>query len=186
MGDSSKGIVPDAYINRKKLNSGSLLPNTSPDVGLADGMPTQAWQPLTDPVKPPTSDTPSSTFKSTNLIVYAHHSRGLWQPTNGNNSSIFIISMATRSVIDEYDWITGNDISPLAHCATMADARKELRALANRCENATSVIENSKLGHHFKIIGKHKTRTIWVKEVGHARSLKMINLDDIDGGMHED
>jgi hypothetical protein len=84
--------------------------------------------------------------------------------------------MATRSNGDKYDQITEDDVPPLAHCATLADARKELQALAWRYENATHVVENIEFGHHFKNVGKHKTRTIWAKEVGYARSLKMVNL----------
>jgi len=179
-------IVADTYVNFKEPEPTTQMPATSPYAFLADEKSTQAWQPWDDPVNPPTSDTPPSTFKPTSPSVYAQHSRGLWQPTNGNDSSTLIIMMATRSNGDKYDWVTKDDVSPLAHCATLANARKELQALAQRCENATAVVENIELGHHFKIVGKHKTRTIWIKEVGHARSLKMINLDDVDGGMYDD
>jgi hypothetical protein len=133
-----------------------------------------------------TQDMPPSTFKPTSLSVYAQHSRGLWQPTNGNNSSVFVIMMATRNNVDKYDWITKDDVAPLAHCATLADAHKNIQALALQYENATHVCEDIEHGHHFKIVGKHKTRTIWIQEVGHSRSLKLIDLDDIDGGMYED
>jgi hypothetical protein len=178
--------VPNDHINFKKPEPVVQLPTTGPHAVSADKKPTQAWQSWNDPRNAPRSDTPPSTYKPTSLSVYAQHSRGLWQPTNGNDSSTFIVMMATRSIIDKHDWISKDDVSPLAHCATLADARKELQALAQRYENATPVVENIEFGHHFKIVGKHKTRTIWIKEVGHARSLKMINLDDIDGGMYED
>ncbi|KAJ4378479.1 hypothetical protein N0V86_006184 [Didymella sp. IMI 355093] len=127
-----------------------------------------------------------STFKPRSLSVYAQHSRGLWQPTNGNNSSVFVIMMATRNNVEKYDWTTRDDVAPLAHCATLADAHKNIQALALQYKNATRVCEVIEHGHHFKIVGKHKTRTIWIQEVGHARSLKLIDLDDIDGGVHED
>lgn len=176
--------VPDDYVNFKESEPAIPLPVTGPYARSADEKPTQALQAWEDPENLPLSDMSPSTFKPTSLSVYAQYSRGLWQPINGNNSSVFIIMMATRSNVDKYDLIT-NDVSPLAHCATIADARKELQLLALRYENTTPIVENIELGHHFKIVGKHKTRTIWVKEVSHPRSLKMINLDDVDCDMFQ-
>ncbi|KAF3034260.1 hypothetical protein E8E12_006288 [Didymella heteroderae] len=173
-------------VHSKEVEPAIQQPATESHAFSTDEKPAQAWQIWDAPEDPSAADTLPSTFKPTSLCVYTQHSRGLWQPTNGNNSSVFIIMMATRNNVDKYDWITEDDVSPLAHCATIADARKELQGLAQRYENATPVVENIELGHHFKIVGKHKTRTVWVKEVGHARSLKMVNLDDVDGGMYED
>lgn len=175
--------VPNEYVNTKEDEPTIQLTSSGRYAFPADEKPTQSWQLCDDPEHPPTSDAPPTSFKPTSLAVYAQHSRGLWQPTNGNNSSVFIIMMATRHNADNGDRITKDDVSPLAHCATMADPRKELHEFAQSYENATPVVENIELGHHFKIVGKHKTRTIWIKEVGHARSLKMINLEDVDGGM---
>ncbi|KAF3047290.1 hypothetical protein E8E11_007301 [Didymella keratinophila] len=156
-------IVANTYVNFREPEPTIQMLATGPYAFSADEKSTQAWQPWDDPVNPPISDTLPSTFKPMSLSVYAQHSRGLWQPTNGNDSSTFIIMMATRSNGDN-----------------------TRTALRERYENATTVVENIELGHHFKIVGKHKARTIWIKEVGHARSLKMINLDEADGGMYDD
>ena len=39
------------------------------------------------------------------------------------------------------------------------------------------------LGHYLKVSGAGKTRAFWVKEVGHARVLKMMDFGEIDGGL---
>lgn len=146
MSNSFDKTVPDTYINFKEAEPVVEMPITGPYAYSVVEKPSQSWQPWDDPENPPTSDTARSTLEPTSLSVYAQHSRGLWQPTNGNNSSVFVIMMATRSIIDKYDWITKDDVSPLAHCATLADARKELQALALRYENATPVVEDIELG----------------------------------------
>lgn len=163
MSGACSNTIPDDYVYRKDAEPVVQIPNPAP-----------------------TSDASPSVFKPTSLFVYAQHSRGLWQPTNGTSSSVFIIMMATRSTVDKRDWNIKDDVTPLVHCATLADARKNLEMLAQQYQNATKVVEDVEHGHHFMIAGKHKTRTVWVKEVGHARSLKMINLDDVDGGRVED
>lgn len=182
MSDSNNTLVEDTYVHFKSgsdVDSAVELPTNGPYAHSKDELPTQAWQPWVDPKDAPTA------FEPTSLSVYAQHSRGLWQPTNGAESSIYIIMMSTRNNVNSLVWITNDTVSPLAHCATLKDAHKNLHALAQQHGNA-EIVKDVNIGHHFKIVGEHKTRTIWVKEVGHARSLKLIDLDDVDGGMHDD
>ena len=71
-------------------------------------------------------------------------------------------------------------VKPLAHCPTLDGTRVALQALA-RQHVVAGVTEDIDLGHYFKVPGAGKTHTFWVKEVGHARVLKMMELDEIDG-----
>lgn len=137
------------------------------------------------PQNAPTQETPT-TFRPTSLSVYAQHSGGLWQPANGDNSSVFINAMSTQNNSGNLTLASHHTVSLLAPCETLVNACKNLKTLARQYGVPTHVSENTETGYHFKIVGKHKTRTIWVQEVGHARSLSMISLDDIDGGIDGD
>ena len=78
--------------------------------------------------------------------------------------------------------VPNETVNPLAHCLTLGGAREALQALA-RQHCVAEVTENIDLGHYFKVPGAGKPRTFWVKEVGHARVLKIIDFDEIDGGL---
>lgn len=121
---------------------------------------------------------PRTTFNPTSLAVYARHSRGLWQPSNGNTSSVFVITMSTRNN-------TNTTTALLAHCPSLADAHKNLDALAQRYGNATR-LTHPDVGRYFTIVGERSTRTLWVVEVSHHRALKNTDLDDVDCGVGQD
>jgi hypothetical protein len=123
------------------------------------------------PSKPPAS------LKPSNLSVYAQQHRGLWQPTT---PSIFVVMMSTFQKTNRS--LPNETVTPLAHFPTLDDAREALQAFA-RQHCVAGVTEDIDLGHYFKVSGAGKTRTFWVKEVGHARVLKMMDFDELDGGL---
>lgn len=130
------------------------------------------------------NNTPS-TFNPTSLAVYTRHSRGLWHPATGNNSSLFVITMSTRNnagTTNNAD--TTTNTAALAHCPSLADVQEHLHALAQRY-GATRLTDGA-VGSRYEITGARATRMLWIQEVGHARALKMVDLDDVDGGMGED
>lgn len=94
--------------------------------------------------------------------------------------SIFVVLMSTFHSTNRS--LPNETVEPLAYCPTLDGARVALQALA-RQHVVAGVTENIDLGHYFKVPGTGKTRTFWVKEVSHARVLKMMDFDEIDGGL---
>jgi hypothetical protein len=148
----------------------SLQAYTSTGTWLALTDQTQKSTPLS-PSKPPASLKPST------LSVYAQQHKGLWQPTT---PSIFVVMMSTSHNTNRS--LPNETVTPLAHCPTLDSTREALQALA-RQHCGAGVTEDIDLGHYVKVSGAGKTRTFWVKEVGHARVLKIMDFDEIDGGL---
>jgi hypothetical protein len=136
--------------------------------------PIESWKPWQP--DPPSSDAPT-TFKPTNLQVYAQHSRGLWHPTH---QSTFIIM---KSVCNHATLLT-ETIEPIAHCPFIEVAHQTLTALAQQYSNALLIENrmNEPEWGHFKIVGEKRTHTFWVKEVRDARGLKWTDLGVADDG----
>ncbi|KAF1358737.1 hypothetical protein EJ07DRAFT_179441 [Lizonia empirigonia] len=71
------------------------------------------------------SDTIPTTFKMTNLAVYAKYSVGLWQPTH---PIIYLIMKSTSSTSDPT--LPHDPAEPLAHCPTLEAAHQTLEGIA--------------------------------------------------------
>ncbi len=130
--------------------------------------------------EPVSRSTPPTSLRPTSVSIYAQHSRGLWQPTH---PVMFIVMMSTYTHADTA--LSNGTVVPLAYCPTLQDAHKALTSLTRQYGD-TRVNSGSKWGCYFNVTGKNKTRTFWVKEVGHARALRMTDFDELDGGLGDD
>ncbi|KAJ8117119.1 hypothetical protein OPT61_g1592 [Boeremia exigua] len=81
--------------------------------------------------------------------------------------------------------LPNDTVVPLAHCPTLQDAHEALAGLARKY-GVEHLAEDSGWGRYFNVVGKSKTRMFWVKQVGHARALKMIDFDELDGGLGDE
>lgn len=119
-----------------------------------------------------------TSFKSTSTAIYKKHSPGLWQPYH---STIFLIMMSTFCH-SETDSLGGACV-PLAHCSSLDYAHQNLAALARHCGVDTKVLDDPSWSHSFAVKGAVRSRSFWIKEVEHTMSLKMMDFDEIDGGL---